>query len=337
MIVGGRLVFLSDHEGTGNLYSAALDGTDLRRHTDHDGFYARNPATDGTRVVYHVAGDIWRLDRLDADAQPRKLDIQLATPPAARAPRLITADDHLGELDCDKTGQASVVDVRGTVHWLTHDDGPARALSVNPAARARLPRMLGTTGKVAWVTDAAGAGRHPGRGDRTRSQPGTVRTITSGDLGNVTRPGGIAGRRPSSPPPPHDGRLLAHRRRVGRGDRARRERRRRHRGRLLVARLGLARLGPAGAAAAGQDQAGAGRGRVHRRRDRRPLRRQRPGVHRRRAVPGVPVPPDLRPDLRHALVRPVVPVRRPPVPGAARRAHPVPVRSAARRPSGRRR
>jgi tricorn protease len=38
MIVGGRLVFLADHEGTGNLYSCALDGTGLRRHTDHDGF-----------------------------------------------------------------------------------------------------------------------------------------------------------------------------------------------------------------------------------------------------------------------------------------------------------
>jgi len=56
---------------------------------------------------------------------------------------VITAADHLGELDCDETGQASVVEVRGTVHWLTHSDGPARALSVNPAARARLPRILG--------------------------------------------------------------------------------------------------------------------------------------------------------------------------------------------------
>ena len=50
-----------------------------------------------------------------------------------------------------------MVTVRGTVHWLTHDDGPARALLVDPAARARLPRVLGTTGSVAWVTDADGA------------------------------------------------------------------------------------------------------------------------------------------------------------------------------------
>ena len=49
-----------------------------------------------------------------------------------------------------------MVEVRGSVHWLTHKDGPARALHVDPAARARLPRVLGETGKVVWVTDAAG-------------------------------------------------------------------------------------------------------------------------------------------------------------------------------------
>jgi tricorn protease len=186
MIVGGRLVFLSDHEGTGNIYSTTLDGGDLRRHTDHDGFYARNAATDGSRVVYHAAGDIWRLDSLDADARPRKLDVQLTTPPAARAPRVITAADHLGELNCDHTGQASVVEVRGTVHWLTHADGPARALSVNPAARARLPVILGTTGKVAWVTDAGG-GDAIQVAEIEAESAATVRILTSVDLGNVTR------------------------------------------------------------------------------------------------------------------------------------------------------
>ena len=156
MIIGGRLFFLSDHEGTGNIYSCALDGTDLARHTDHDGMYARNPATDGQRIVYHVAGDIWILDSPEA-AEPRRLDIVLGSPAAARAPRLVSAQDHLGDLDCDKTGQASVVEVRGTVHWLTHKDGPARALHVDPAARARLPRVLGDTGQAVWVTDATGA------------------------------------------------------------------------------------------------------------------------------------------------------------------------------------
>ncbi len=156
MIIGGRLFFLSDHEGTGNIYSCALDGGDVSRHTDHDGMYARNPSTDGQRIVYHVAGDIWILDSPEAP-EPRRVEVSLGSPAAARSPRLISAKDHLGALDCDRTGQASVVEVRGTVHWLTHKDGPARALHVDPGARARLPRVLGDTGQVVWITDAAGA------------------------------------------------------------------------------------------------------------------------------------------------------------------------------------
>ena len=204
MLIGGRLFFLSDHEGTGNIYSCALDGGGVRRHTDHDGRYARNPSTDGQRIVYHVAGDIWILDAPDAP-RPRRLDITLGSPATARATRLVSARDHLGSLNCDKTGQASVVEVRGTVHWLTHKDGPARALHVDPAARARLPQVLGDTGLAVWVTDAAGPdaleiGSVTGEAD--------PRTVAGGLVGNVidltASPDGTTVAAAA-----HDGRLLA--------------------------------------------------------------------------------------------------------------------------------
>jgi tricorn protease len=186
MLIGDRLFFLSDHEGTGNVYSSALDGSGLTRHTDHDGMYVRNPSTDGERIVYHVAGDIWVLDSPDA-AGPRRLDIILGSPASARAPRLISASDHLGSLDADQTGQASVVEVRGTVHWLTHKDGPARALHVDPAARARLPRVLGDTGQAVWVTDAGGTDALEIGSVTGEGEPGTETVrLAEGQLGHVT-------------------------------------------------------------------------------------------------------------------------------------------------------
>ena len=181
MLIGGRVAFVSDHEGTGNIYSCLPDGSDLRRHTDHDGFYARNASTDGERIVYHTPGELWLLDSLDAD-QPRKLDVALSSPAAGRAPRMISAADHLGSLHCDQAGQASAIEVRGTIHWLTHKDGPARALSVDQNARGRLPVVLGATGRVAHVTDAPG---QDAIAIVTVDGSAEPRTIAEGQLGGV--------------------------------------------------------------------------------------------------------------------------------------------------------
>ncbi|GHE98867.1 putative tricorn protease [Streptomyces werraensis] len=156
MFVGGRIAFLSDHEGIGNLYSCAHDGTDVRRHTDHDAFYARHASTDGARVVYQCAGDLWIVDDLSPGSEPRRLDVRLSGPRSGRRPYQVPAAGHLDGLSVDETGRASAVAVRGSLYWLTHRDGPARTLTDTPGVRVRLPEMLGEGGQVAYVTDAEG-------------------------------------------------------------------------------------------------------------------------------------------------------------------------------------
>jgi tricorn protease len=54
MWIGNRIYYLNDVEGVGNLYSCRPDGSDQRRHTDHDDFYARHAQTDGRRIVWSV-------------------------------------------------------------------------------------------------------------------------------------------------------------------------------------------------------------------------------------------------------------------------------------------
>ncbi|MFJ5026873.1 S41 family peptidase [Streptomyces sp. NPDC088560] len=156
MFVAGRVAFLSDHEGVGNLYSCAYDGTDLRRHTDHDAYYARHAAGDGTRVVYQCAGDLWLVDDFSPNAVPHKLDVRLAGPATGRRRYQVPAAQNVDGISVDETGRAGAVVVRGSLYWLTHRDGPARTIADTPGVRVRLPEMLGTTGKVAYVTDADG-------------------------------------------------------------------------------------------------------------------------------------------------------------------------------------
>ncbi|MFJ4322328.1 S41 family peptidase [Streptomyces tricolor] len=185
MFVAGRIAFLSDHEGVGNLYSCAHDGTDLRRHTDHDAFYARHAAGDGERVVYQCAGDLWLVDDFSPGGVPRKLDIRLAGPRTGRRRYQVPAAQNIDGISVDETGRASAVVVRGSLYWLTHRDGPARTITDTPGVRVRLPEMLGSTGQIAYVTDAEGDDAveivHLPRATGGRAP----RRPASGDLGRV--------------------------------------------------------------------------------------------------------------------------------------------------------
>ncbi|MFF8530833.1 S41 family peptidase [Streptomyces sp. NPDC015532] len=184
--VGERIAFLSDHEGVGALYSSLADGSDLRRHTPLDAFYARHAATDGTRVVYASAGELWLLDGLDG-AEPRRLDVRLGGQRVDQQPHPVSASRWFSAASPDHTGRGSAVSVRGAVHWVTHRSGPARALAAEQGVRARLPRTFRAEGEehVVWVTDAEGDDALE-FAPATGVAPGaTPRRLAAGALGRV--------------------------------------------------------------------------------------------------------------------------------------------------------
>ncbi|MFF5518013.1 S41 family peptidase [Streptomyces coeruleorubidus] len=225
--VGERVAFLSDHEGTGALYSSLADGSDLRRHTPHGGtsrsseaesgggFYARHAATDGSRVVYSSVGELWVLDDLDG-AEPRRLDVRLGGQRVDLQPFPVNASRWFGSASPDHTARGSAVSVRGCVHWVTHRSGPARALAATPGVRARLPRAFRADGEewVVWVTDAEGDDALE-FAPATGLTPGaTPRRLAAGQLGRVLdlamAPDGSRAAVAS-----HDGRLLLVERETG--------------------------------------------------------------------------------------------------------------------------
>ncbi|BDH03875.1 S41 family peptidase [Streptomyces seoulensis] len=213
--VGDRIAFLSDHEGTGALYSSLADGSDLRRHTPLGGFYARHAASDGARVVYVSAGQLWVLDDLDG-AEPRRPGIRLGGARADLQPFVLDAARWLDSAAPDHTARGSAVAVRGTVHWVTHRAGPARALAARPGVRARLPRTFRAGGEewVVWVTDAEGDDALE-FAPATGLAPGTApRRLAAGRLGRVLElamsPDGTRAAVAS-----HDGRLLLVERETG--------------------------------------------------------------------------------------------------------------------------
>lgn len=76
---GERVAFLSDRDGTVNLWSVNPLGQDLRQHSRFKGWDIRHAAIDGTRVSVAVGADIYLLDLEAATAGlGHRLNIQLS-------------------------------------------------------------------------------------------------------------------------------------------------------------------------------------------------------------------------------------------------------------------
>ncbi len=153
-LVGGRLYFVSDHEGVGNLYSVDLDGGDLRRHTDHDTYYLRWPKTDGSIFVYQHAAEIWAFD----PEQDRywKIPIEVASPRPQRTRRFVPPQQYLTEVAIHPKGHSVAVVTRGKLYSMPLFERAVRQHGQPQGVRYREVSWLGEGGELLAVSDEGG-------------------------------------------------------------------------------------------------------------------------------------------------------------------------------------
>jgi tricorn protease len=181
MWIGERIFFLADHEGIGNLYSCALDGSDVRRHTHEAEYYARQASTDGSRVVYMSGGAITLYDVASETSQHLEIATHSAAPQTAR--RFEDGSNELEHIAPHPDGTRLALIARGQPYTMPFFDGAVVHHGSGSRSRFRLAEWLHDGKRFACVTDANGYEQLAIFRADSDAEPTFV---TSGDVGRIT-------------------------------------------------------------------------------------------------------------------------------------------------------
>src|SRR5215469_12265124 len=155
--VGERIYFISDHEGVGNVYSCTPLGEDIRRHSTHNDFYARNLSSDGKRMVYHCGADLYLFDT--AKDYTQRLDIELPSIRSQRNRKFVPANHYLDTYTLHPQGLAVALTTRGKAFSMANWEGPVIQHGLPDGARYRLLEWLSDNKRLVAVSDAIGSER----------------------------------------------------------------------------------------------------------------------------------------------------------------------------------
>ena len=154
MWIGGRIYFLSDEEGHANLYSATPSGRGIKRHTDHEDFFARTPDTDGKHIVYGAGADIHLFHV--ASGMTKRLDIRLQSTRQSRARKFVDSGDYLDHASLHPKGHSLALNVRGGLYTTALWDGAVERHGEVSATRYRLTRWLPDGKRLVGIQDGRG-------------------------------------------------------------------------------------------------------------------------------------------------------------------------------------
>jgi tricorn protease len=154
MWVGDTVYFLSDRNGTTNLFSYRPGAKDVTALTRHDTFDIMNASATSDAIVYEHGGDLHLLDL--ASKQSRRLTIEVAGDfPWART-QLKKVASMVRSAVLSPTGVRAAFEARGEIFTVPTEKGQPRNLTQSSGTHDRSPVWSPDGRDIAWLSDASG-------------------------------------------------------------------------------------------------------------------------------------------------------------------------------------
>lgn len=151
----GRVYFVSDRDGTMNLWSIDENGGDARQHTRHSGFSVRYASLGDGRIAYAVGADIWVYEI--ASGASRIVPITLATDlDQLREKWVAKPIEHLTSAHLHPRGESVVLTARGRVFVAPAGAGRLVQASRKPGVRYRDVVFMPDGKSLLGLSDATG-------------------------------------------------------------------------------------------------------------------------------------------------------------------------------------
>ncbi len=151
----GRIYFVSDRDGTMNLWSMKEDGSDLRQHTFHKGLDISCPSLHNGQIVYQLVADLYVYNI--SNSTDRKLSITLASDFDQMRERWVKKPtDYLTSVHVSPKGDKIVMTTRGQVFVAPAEEGRLVEVTRKSGVRLRDAQFMADGKSILLLSDESG-------------------------------------------------------------------------------------------------------------------------------------------------------------------------------------
>ncbi len=150
----GRVYFIADTNGLGNIWSCTVEGDDFRQHTQFSDYYCRWLKGYGNTLVFQKGGELLVYETVTDELSQSDLAIRPSGIQLQR--KFVDAEDHLQELDLALDGRQLAATVRGKALTMQAWGGAVRQFGQRSGVRYRDPIWLANNQELAVISDEGG-------------------------------------------------------------------------------------------------------------------------------------------------------------------------------------